>query len=120
MISWLHARLGEQMAACADPARRIEIDTQIRLLALHSQVKPVDEYEQMVWPFRAQCVSESWTCYSDGKELVQAPCLHVRLIARPLAWMAGFPSLLAVTDDELAPGSPSGVAQPRHTPLGTT
>lgn len=101
MISWLRARLEDQLGRAENDLRRVEIDSQLRLLALHSQVQATTEFDQQIWPFRAKCVSESWNCYSDGEDLVQAPCLHVQLIARQFASTEGFPRLLQVTDVEL-------------------
>jgi hypothetical protein len=102
VISWLRRRLEERLAVEGYVERRVDVASQLTLLALHSTVKPMSEYDQRVYPFRAFCVSESWVCYGDGKDFVQAPCVHVRMLARQFADEDGFPRLLAVDDDEIA------------------
>lgn len=102
VISWLRARLKEQMRYAGSGDRIIEVHSQLLILGLHAEVKPMTEYDQRVYPFRAFCAGESWTCYGDGEDFVQAPCLHVRLLARQFAWREEFPRLLVVTEEELA------------------
>lgn len=101
VISWLRGRLEEELRLSEEPLRTA-IESMLLILRLHTEVAAVDEHNQRVWLFRAKCASESWTCYGDGEELVQAPCLHVRLLARPFAPRPDFPRLLAVNESELA------------------
>lgn len=100
-IGWLRERLEEQLRWASDEFRRVEVRGQIRMLDLHRPV-PVDGLDQRVWGCRAKCDGESWTCYGDGQEVVQSPCLHVKLIARPfgVGLAEGFPAHLRLGEDE--------------------
>lgn len=92
-MDWLLDRLAEQAQKAATAFRRAEVAGLVVILGLH-RPKPMDEWDQRVWPFRAKCGSESWRVYTDGEQYVAAPCLTVVTIARPYAELDEFPEVL--------------------------
>lgn len=95
-IAWLRARLEVQMEnarTAGDDFRGVELVGLRFILDLHTP-EPVDEYDQRRgWRFRAKCSSESWTCYTDGENLVASPCSTVIALAGPYALLPDFPEV---------------------------
>lgn len=101
-IGWLRDRLVELLRWADGAFRRVEVESQLRMLALHKPV-PVEGWDRQVYGCRAKCDGESWSCYTDGEEVVRSPCLHVKLLARPFDGLAeGFPAHLRLPDDEIS------------------
>ena len=68
----------------------------LRILGLHT-TDATTGYEQAIYYCQAKCVDESWMC-DDGnlENVVEAPCLTVRLLAAPYADLPGFPDALSL------------------------
>lgn len=92
-IAWLRERLTEQLQEPVTDFRRAELEGARDILDLHPPA-PLEGTDQQVWECRAKCDGESWTCYGDGQDIVEAPCEHVKLLARPYAGRADFPEVL--------------------------
>lgn len=94
-MRWLRAVLEEEARNAVHVRRETEVLAQLEILSMHG-VAATDDSERRVWHVRAKCVGESWRVYTDGENVVEAPCRHVRLLARAYAGCSGFPEVLRV------------------------
>lgn len=93
-IAWLRGRFATDIKWAPDVRTRAAVGGLAQILDMHP-VAATTDYERDVYECRAKCTGESWECEDANQEVVvEAPCLHVRLLAVGYADLDDFPAAL--------------------------